>query len=150
MPFTENTKKDYATVMNANMASLFNITPLAVAEMDKRSSGHVVSVTTTIVDAAISGIYSVLATLTKGSLNAATKSLAIEYAKKGIRVNAVTPRIIKTRMNLPEAHEMLGAFHPMSRMGEMRDIANAILLLDLAPFVTREILHVGGGQSAGR
>jgi hypothetical protein len=118
--------------MNANMASLFNITPLAVAEMDKRSSGHVVSVTTTIVDAAISGIYSVLATLTKGSLN------------------AVTPRIIKTRMNLPEAHEMLGAFHPMSRMGEMRDIANAILLLDLAPFVTREILHVGGGQSAGR
>jgi NAD(P)-dependent dehydrogenase (short-subunit alcohol dehydrogenase family) len=148
--FTENTKKDYATVMNVNMASFWYITQLAAAEMDKRSSSHVVIVTTSIVDAAISGIYSVLAALTKGGLNAATKSLAIEYAKKGIRVNAVAPGIIKTRMNPPEAHETLGAFHPMGCMGEMRDIANAILLLDSAPFVTREILLVDRGQSAGR
>jgi NAD(P)-dependent dehydrogenase (short-subunit alcohol dehydrogenase family) len=136
--------------MNVNLAGFSYITQLAIAEMEKHSSGYVISVTTSVVDHAISGIYSVLAALTKGGLNAATKSLAIEYAKKGIRVNAVAPGIIKSPMNPPEYHEMLGAFHPMSHMGEMSDIDNAILFLDSAPFVTGEILHVDGGQSAGR
>jgi NAD(P)-dependent dehydrogenase (short-subunit alcohol dehydrogenase family) len=136
--------------MNVNMAGFYHITQLAIAEMEKHSSGHVVSVTASIGQAAISGIYSVLAALTKGGLNAATKSLAIEYAKKGIRVNAVAPGIIKTPMHAPETHEALGAFHPIGRMGETSDIANAILFLDSAPFITGEILHVDGGQSAGR
>jgi NAD(P)-dependent dehydrogenase (short-subunit alcohol dehydrogenase family) len=136
--------------MNVNMAGFYHITQLAIAEMEKHSSGHVVSVTAGIDHAAISGIYSVLAALTKGGLNAATKSLAIEYAKKGIRVNAVAPGIIKTPMHAPETHEALGAFHPIGRMGETSDIANAILFLDSAPFITGEILHVDGGQSAGR
>ena len=95
-------------------------------------------------------MYSVLAALTKGGLNAATKSLAIEYARKGIRVNAVAPGIIKTPMHAPETHDALGAFHPLGRMGETSDIADAILFLDSAPFITGEILHVDGGQSAGR
>jgi NAD(P)-dependent dehydrogenase (short-subunit alcohol dehydrogenase family) len=149
-PFTEHTAEDYAAVVNVNMAGFYYITQLAIAEMEKHSSGHVVSVTSSTVDAAISGVYSVLAALTKGGLNAATKSLAIEYAKKGIRVNAVAPGIIKTPMHAPETHEMLGRFHPLGRMGEMSDIADAILFLDAAPFVTGEILHVDGGQSAGR
>jgi NAD(P)-dependent dehydrogenase (short-subunit alcohol dehydrogenase family) len=109
-----------------------------------------VSVTASVVDQAISGVYSVLAALTKGGLNAATKSLAIEYAKKGIRVNAVAPGVIATQMHAPETHEMLGTFHPLGRIGEMSDITNAILFLDSAPFITGEILHVDGGQSAGR
>ncbi len=88
--------------------------------------------------------------MTKGGLNAATKSLAIEYAKKGIRVNAVAPGIIKTPMHAPETHEALGAFHPLGFMGETSDIVNAILYLESAPFVTGEIMHVDGGQSAGR
>jgi NAD(P)-dependent dehydrogenase (short-subunit alcohol dehydrogenase family) len=149
-PFTEHTAEDYAAVVNVNMAGFYYITQLAIAEMEKHSSGHVVSVTSSTVDAAISGVYSVLAALKKGGLNAATKSLAIEYAKKGIRVNAVAPGIIKTPMHAPETHEMLGRFHPLGRMGEMSDIADAILFLDAAPFVTGEILHVDGGQSAGR
>jgi NAD(P)-dependent dehydrogenase (short-subunit alcohol dehydrogenase family) len=149
-PFTEHTAEDYAAMMNVNMAGFFHITRLAIAEMEKRSRGHVVSVTASIEHAAISGIYSVLAAMTKGGLNAATKSLAIEYAKKGIRVNAVAPGIIKTSMHAPETHEALGAFHPMGRMGETSDIADAILFLDSAPFITGEILHVDGGQSAGR
>jgi NAD(P)-dependent dehydrogenase (short-subunit alcohol dehydrogenase family) len=149
-PFTEHTAEDYAAVMNVNMAGFYYVTQLAIAEMERHSSGHVVSVTSSTADNAISGGYSVLAALTKGGLNAATKSLAIEYATKGIRVNAVAPGIIKTPMHAPETHEALGAFHPLGRMGETSDIADAILFLDSAPFITGEILHVDGGQSAGR
>ncbi|MDN7181445.1 SDR family oxidoreductase [Caballeronia sp. SEWSISQ10-4 2] len=148
-PFTQHTAEDFAAVMNVNIAGFYHITQLAIAEMERHSSGHVVSVTSSAVDAAISGVYSALAALTKGGLNAATKSLAIEYARKGIRVNAVAPGIIKTPMHAPETHEALGAFHPLGRMGEMSDIADAILFLDSAPFITGEILHVDGGQSAG-
>lgn len=148
-PFTQYTAEDYAAVMNVNMAGFYYITQLAIAEMEKHSSGHVVSVTTSLVDHAIDGVPSVLASLTKGGLNAATKSLAIEYAKKGIRVNAVSPGIIKSPMHPPETHAALGGLHPVGHMGEMSDIANAILFLDSAPFITGEILHVDGGQSAG-
>ncbi|MCY1412233.1 3-beta-hydroxycholanate 3-dehydrogenase (NAD(+)) 1 [compost metagenome] len=100
-------------------------------------------------DHAIDGVPSVLASLTKGGLNAATKSLAIEYAKRGIRVNAVSPGIIKTPMHGAETHEALGNLHPVGHMGEVDDIAQAVVYLDGAKFVTGEILHVDGGQSAG-
>jgi NAD(P)-dependent dehydrogenase (short-subunit alcohol dehydrogenase family) len=149
-PFSEHTVEDYAAVVNVNMAGFFYITQLAIAEMEKHSSGHVVSVTASVADTAYSGVYSVLAALTKGGLNAATKSLAIEYAAKGIRVNAVAPGIIKSPMHAPETHDALGAFNPLGRIGEVSDIADAILFLDSAPFITGEILHVDGGQSAGR
>jgi NAD(P)-dependent dehydrogenase (short-subunit alcohol dehydrogenase family) len=149
-PFTQHTDEDYAAVMNVNMAGFYHITRLAIAEMEKHSQGHVVTVTTSIDQVAISGVYSALAAMTKGGLNAATKSLAIEYAKKGIRVNAVAPGNIKTPMHRPESHQALAAFQPIGRMGEPSDVASAILFLDAAPFITGEILHVDGGQSAGR
>jgi len=148
-PFTEHTDEDYAAVMNVNIAGFYHITQLAIAEMEKRSSGHVVSVTASIDQVAISGVYSVLAALTKGGINAATRSLAIEYARKGVRVNAVAPGNIRTPMHAPEVHEALGAANPVGRLGETSDIAEAILFLDSAPFITGEILHVDGGQSAG-
>lgn len=149
-PFTEHTSEDYAAVMDVNMRGFFYITQLAIAEMERHSSGHVVNVTASIADTAYTGVYSVLTALTKGGLNAATKSLAIEYARKGIRVNAVAPGIVRSPMHAPETHDALGAFNPLGRIGEMGDIADAILFLDAAPFVTGEILHVDGGQSAGR
>jgi NAD(P)-dependent dehydrogenase (short-subunit alcohol dehydrogenase family) len=149
-PFTQHTADDFVAVTNVNLAGFYYVTQLAIAEMEKHSGGHVVSVTASVVDQAISGVHSVLAALTKGGLNAATRSLAIEYAKKGIRVNAVAPGIIKTPMHAPETHEALGAFHPLGSMGETSDIVNAILYLESAPFVTGEIMHVDGGQSAGR
>jgi NAD(P)-dependent dehydrogenase (short-subunit alcohol dehydrogenase family) len=148
-PFTQYTAEDYAAIINVNLNGFFNITQLAIAEMEKNKSGHVVSISTSLVDHAINGVPSVLASLTKGGLNAATRSLAIEYAKAGIRANAVSPGIIKSPMHAPETHEALGALHPMGHMGEMSDIVNAVLYLDSAPFVTGEILHVDGGQSAG-
>jgi NAD(P)-dependent dehydrogenase (short-subunit alcohol dehydrogenase family) len=118
--------------------------------MLKQGSGHIVQITTSLVDHANSKVPSVLASLTKGGLNAATKSLAIEFASRGVRVNAVSPGIIKTPMHKPETHEALAKLHPVGRMGEVRDIVDAVLYLEGAAFVTGEILHVDGGQSAGR
>jgi NAD(P)-dependent dehydrogenase (short-subunit alcohol dehydrogenase family) len=148
-PFTRYTAEDYATFIAVNVSGFFHITQLAIAEMEKHGSGHVVSITTSLADHAIDGVPSVLASLTKGGLNAATKSLAIEYAKKGIRANAVSPGVIKSPMHAKETHEALGALHPVGHMGEMSDVVGAVLYLDAAPFVTGEILPVDGGQSAG-
>jgi NAD(P)-dependent dehydrogenase (short-subunit alcohol dehydrogenase family) len=117
--------------------------------MEKQGSGHIVQITTSLVDHAMAGVPSVLASLTKGGLAAATKSLAIEYAKRGIRVNAVSLGVIKTPMHPVETHAQLSALHPVGRMGEISDIVDAILYLESASFVTGEILHVDGGQSAG-
>jgi NAD(P)-dependent dehydrogenase (short-subunit alcohol dehydrogenase family) len=148
-PFTQYTAEEYAAINNVNLNGFFYITQLAIAEMQKNASGHVVSITTSLVDHANSSVPSALASLTKGGLNAATKSLAIEYAKAGIRVNAVSPGIIKSPMHAVETHAALAAMHPLGRMGEMSDIVDAVLYLDSAQFVTGEILHVDGGQSAG-
>ena len=148
-PFTQYTNDDYAAIKRVNLDGFVHITQAAIAEMEKQRSGHIVTITTTLVDQANSQVPSVLASLTKGGLNAATRSLAIEYAKAGIRVNAVSPGIIKSPMHAPEIHATLASMHPVGRMGEMSDIVGAILYLDAAPFVTGEILHVDGGQSAG-
>jgi NAD(P)-dependent dehydrogenase (short-subunit alcohol dehydrogenase family) len=148
-PFTEYTEADYAAILGVNLAGFFHITQRAVAEMEKQGSGHIVQITTSLVDHAMSSVHAVLASLTKGGLAAATKSLAIEYAKRGIRVNAVSPGIIKSPMNPVETHAALGALHPLGHMGEISDIVDAILYLESASFVTGEILHVDGGQSAG-
>ncbi len=148
-PFTQYTEADYAAILAVNLSGFFNITQLAIAEMEKQGSGHVVQITTSLVDNAIAGVPSVLASLTKGGLNAATKSLAIEYAKRGIRVNAVALGIIKTPMHPIETYVQLAALHPLGRMGEISDVVDAILYLESASFVTGEIVHVDGGQSAG-
>lgn len=148
-PFTDYTPEEYAATVGVNLHGFFYISQLAVAEMVTRGSGHVVNITTSLVDHANSSVPSVLASLTKGGLSAATKSLAIEYASRGVRANAVAPGVIKTPMHAPETHEMLGKLHPVGHMGEIRDIVDAVLYLEGASFVTGEILHVDGGQSAG-
>ena len=148
-PFTEYTKADYAAVLGVNLTGFFHITQLAIAEMEKRNSGHVIQITTSLIEHANSHVPSVLASLTKGGLSAATRSLAIEYAKRGIRVNAVAPGIIKTPMHPVELHAQLAELHPLGRMGEISDIVGAVLYLESAGFVTGETIHVDGGQIAG-
>lgn len=148
-PFTDYSAEDFASIIAVNLGSFFHVSRLAAAEMLKQGSGHIVQITTSLVDHANSNVPSVLASLTKGGLNAATKSLAIEYARKGIRVNAVAPGVIKTPMHAPETYEFLANLHPVGRMGEVKDIVDAVLFLESAAFVTGEILHVDGGQSAG-
>jgi len=148
-PFTQYTAADYAAILGVNLTGFFHVTQLAIAEMEKQGSGHVVHITTSLVDHAMAGVPSVLASLTKGGLAAAAKSLAIEYARSGIRVNAVALGVIKTPMHPVETHVQLATLHPVGRMGEIADIVDAILYLEEAGFVTGEILHVDGGQSAG-
>jgi NAD(P)-dependent dehydrogenase (short-subunit alcohol dehydrogenase family) len=148
-PFTAYSHDDYALYLSTNVTGFFHMTQRALELMSKQGHGHVVSITTSLVDQPMSAVPAALASLTKGALSAATRALAIEYAKAGIRVNAVSPGIIKTPMHPPEAHSALGALHPMGRMGEVSDIVDAIVYLDGAGFVTGEVLHVDGGQAAG-
>jgi len=148
-PFTMYTQDDYALYMSTNVTSFFNMTQRALEFMRKQGRGHVVTITTSLVDQPMSSVPAALASLTKGALSAATKALAIEYAKTGVRVNAVSPGIIKTPMHPPQAHQALAALHPMGRMGEVSDIVEAVLYLDGAAFVTGEVIHVDGGQAAG-
>lgn len=148
-PFTDYTAADFEAKIATNLAGFFHVTQRAAAAMRDQGSGHIVSITTSLTDHAISGVSAALANLTKGGINSATKALAIEYAARGIRVNAVSPGIIKTPMHAPQTHEFLANLHPVQRMGEIRDIVDAVLFLESAPFITGEILHVDGGQSAG-
>ena len=148
-PFTDYSEEDFNAKVATNLAGFFHVTQRAAAEMLKQGSGHIVSITTSLTDQATAKVPTVLANLTKGGINSATKALAIEYAAKGIRVNAVSPGVIKTPMHAAETHEFLAKMHPMQQMGEIRDITDAVLFLESAPFVTGEILHVDGGQSAG-
>jgi NAD(P)-dependent dehydrogenase (short-subunit alcohol dehydrogenase family) len=148
-PFTKYTDEQFASAIATNLAGFFYVTQQAIEAMEKQGRGHIVNITTSLVNHANSNVPSVVASLTKGGLDSATKSLAIEYATRGIRVNAVAPGIIKTPMHEPATHEYLGKLHPVGRMGEIADIVGAVLYLESAGFVTGEILHVDGGQSAG-
>ncbi|MGW2524855.1 SDR family NAD(P)-dependent oxidoreductase [Streptomyces sp. NPDC001617] len=148
-PFTDYTTEDYAAVTGINLTGVFHLTQQAIPHLLAQGGGHIVNITTSLVDNADVNVPSVLASLTKGGLQSATKSLAIEYATRGIRVNAVSPGTIKTPMHPEETHEFLAALHPVGRMGEVSDIVDAVLFLETAPFVTGEILHVDGGMSAG-
>jgi NAD(P)-dependent dehydrogenase (short-subunit alcohol dehydrogenase family) len=149
-PFTDYTEADFAHVLAINLAGFFHVSQRAVRQMLAQGGGHVVNVTTTLVGQPVKGVPSALASLTKGGLDAVTRSLAIEYADKGIRVNAVAPGIIKSPMHPPEAYASLAGLHPLGRMGEVQEVVEAVLYLESAAFVTGETLHVDGGAHAGR
>jgi NAD(P)-dependent dehydrogenase (short-subunit alcohol dehydrogenase family) len=149
-PFTDYTLEDYAAITAVNLTGFFHMTQLAIAQMVEQGSGHVVNISTSLVEHADSSRPSALAALTKGGLVAVSRSLAIEYAARGVRVNAVSLGVIKTPAHDPASYEQLGSLHPLGRVGEVSDVVDAILYLERATFVTGETLHVDGGQAAGR
>ncbi|GFG63298.1 3-oxoacyl-ACP reductase [Mycobacterium kubicae] len=150
-PFTEYTDADYDAVTGVNLRGFFEVSRAAIAAMlTREGGGHLVNISTSLVDQPNSQVPSVLASLTKGGLNAATRALAIEYAGRGIRVNAVALGNIRTPMHDATSHDFLAKMHPLGRLGEIGDVVDAVLYLESASFITGEILHVDGGQSAGQ
>jgi NAD(P)-dependent dehydrogenase (short-subunit alcohol dehydrogenase family) len=149
-PFTDYTPEDFNRVFSTNVVGFFYVTQLAITQMRKQKSGHVVNITTTIADQPIVGVNAALTNLTKGGLQSVTKALAMEYAAEGIRVNAIAPGVIQTPMHAPETHEFLKGLHPIHRLGQIPEIVDALLYLDGASFVTGQILYVDGGAHAGK
>ena len=148
-PFTDYTADDYAAVIGVNLTGFFWLTQRTITVMLERRGGHIVNISTTLADYADSSTPCVLTALTKGGLAAATRSLAIEYASRGIRVNAVALGVIRTPEHAPEAYDALAGRHPLGRVGQVSDVVDGILFLESSPFITGEILHIDGGQVAG-
>jgi NAD(P)-dependent dehydrogenase (short-subunit alcohol dehydrogenase family) len=148
-PFTDYTSDDFAAITEVNLAGFFHLTQRAIGPMLTQGAGHIVNISTSLVDHADSTRPSALASLTKGGLVAVTRSLAIEYAARGVRVNAVSLGVIRTPMHEPASYEGMGTLHPLGRVGEISDVVDGILYLERASFVTGDILHIDGGQSAG-
>ncbi|MGD0749533.1 MAG: SDR family oxidoreductase [Acidimicrobiales bacterium] len=148
-PFADYTAEDYRSIVGVNLTGFFLVTQRAVGEMLKRGSGHIVNITTTLVDFAMSDEPSVLVSLTKGGIAAATRSLAIEFASRGIRVNAVSPGVIQTPMHDPASYAAAATRHPLGRVGHVSDIVDGILFLESSPFITGETIHIDGGRIAG-
>ncbi|RDJ22038.1 SDR family NAD(P)-dependent oxidoreductase [Bosea caraganae] len=148
-PVTQYSTGEFTKVVGVNLGGFFHATCLAAEVMQDQGSGHIVSITSSLVDQPMTAVPAVLTSLTKGGIVAATRALSIELASKGIRVNAVSPGIIATPMHTQESHGMLASLHPLGRMGRIEEVVEAVLYLERATFVTGEILHVDGGQSAG-
>ncbi len=149
-PFTEYTEDDYNLVMNTNVASFFFMTQQVIPQMKKQNSGHVVNISAVLADQPSGSVPAVLAVLSKSTMPAVSKALALEYAANGIRVNTVSPGNVNTPMHANDDHDALRKFHPIARLAEISDIVEAVLYLQSASFVTGENLRVDGGVHAGR
>jgi NAD(P)-dependent dehydrogenase (short-subunit alcohol dehydrogenase family) len=147
--FTDYTIDDFTLLTGVNLAGFFHITQRVIPQMVAQGRGHIVNISTSLVDEADSTRPAALTSLTKGGLVAAARSLAIEYASRGVRVNAVSLGVIRTPVHDPASYEGMAALHPLGRLGEVADVVDGILYLERATFVTGEILHIDGGQTAG-
>jgi NAD(P)-dependent dehydrogenase (short-subunit alcohol dehydrogenase family) len=148
--FTDYTEEDYNLVMNTNVASFFYMTQQVIPQMKKQNSGHVVSISGASVDQPSGAATELLAVLSKSTMPAASKALALEYAPNNIRFNTVSPAVVNTPMHAKGNHAELAKLHPLARMGEVSDVVDAVLYLQSATFVTGENIRVDGGVHAGR
>ena len=149
-PFTEYTTEDFNALVSTTLAGFLYITQLSVTQMVKQKSGSIINISTALVNQPVVGATAALQIMVKGGLNAVGGALAMEYAKDGIRVNTVAAGVINTPMHKPETHEALRAMHPIARLGEVKEVVDAVLFLTDATFTTGEILHVDGGAHAGK
>jgi len=149
-PFTDNSIDDFQRLVATNITGFFHVTQPALRQMRSQGRGHVVTITTSQASQPIRGVPAALSLLTKGGLNSITRALAIEYANEGVRLNAIAPGIVDTPMHQATAHGFLQTLHPVERLASVDEIADAVLYLEKASFVTGEVVHVDGGAHAGR
>jgi NAD(P)-dependent dehydrogenase (short-subunit alcohol dehydrogenase family) len=149
-PFIDFTMDDFNALVSINLLGFLFIGQLTVKQMLKQKSGNVVTITASLADQPVAGVNASVSMMTKGGLNTLTRSLAIEYAKDGIRFNAVAPGVVETPMHKDVSQDFLATRQPMRNVTEVKDIAGAILYLAGADQVTGEVIHVDGGSHAGR
>ncbi len=149
-PFTQYTQADYDRLLATNLGGFFHMTKHALEAMLPKQRGHIVNIGTSLATVPVVSVPSALPILIKGGLEAATRSLAIEYAEAGIRVNTIAAGIIDTPMHPRENHGFLAGLSPAKRLGTTQEIADALLYLDSAQFVSGEVVHVDGGAHAGK
>lgn len=149
-PFTEFSLEDFNALVSVNLLGFLYMTQLAVKQMLKQKSGCVVNITGSLADHPIAGVNASVSMITKGGLNTVTRQLAIEYAKEGIRFNAVAPGVVDTPLHKDGPKDVLMSLQPMGRIASVKDIVDAVLYLAEAGQVTGEVLHVDGGAHAGR
>jgi NAD(P)-dependent dehydrogenase (short-subunit alcohol dehydrogenase family) len=149
-PFTDFTTEDVTALVSTNLLGFIYITQLSVKQMLRQKSGNVVTITASLADNPIAGVNASVSMITKGGLNTVTRSLAIEYAKEGIRFNAVAPGVVETPLHKDDPKDDLKALQPMGKIAEVSDIVDAVLYLAQAGQVTGEVLHVDGGAHVGR
>jgi NAD(P)-dependent dehydrogenase (short-subunit alcohol dehydrogenase family) len=149
-PFTDYTAGDYATLVATNLAGFFHMTQHALRAMTAGQAGHIVNIGTSLAAQPVAGVPSALPILIKGGIEAATRSIAIEYAAQGIRMNTIAAGIIDTPMHAKEDPGFLQGLSPAHRIGTPSEIADAVLYLEAATFVSGEVLHVDGGAHAGK
>lgn len=149
-PFTDFTTEDFNALVSTNLLGFLYITQLTVKQMLKQKSGNVVNITAELADQPVASIKASVSMMTKGGLNTVTRSLAIEYAKEGIRFNAVAPGVVDSPLHGNDPQDFLKTFQPMGKIVEVKDVVDAVLYLARAGQVTGEVLHVDGGAHAGR
>ena len=149
-PFTEYTTEEFNSLVSITLAGFLYVTQLSVKKMLQQKSGSIVNISTTLVDQPVAGVSAAVQIMIKGGLHSVTRALAIEYAKDGIRVNTVAAGVINTPMHKPETHSSLKGLSPVGRIGEIKEIVDAVLYLTDATYTTGEILHVDGGAHAGK
>ena len=150
-PFTDYTAEDFKSLASTNLEGFIYISQLAIKQMvAQKSGGSIVSITTTLAEHPIAGVNASVSMITKGGIEAITRSLAMEYAKDGIRVNAVAPGVVDTPMHKNDPKDLLKSLSPLGRVVDVQDIADAVLYLTEARLVTGEVLHVDGGAHVGK
>jgi NAD(P)-dependent dehydrogenase (short-subunit alcohol dehydrogenase family) len=148
--FTDYTTEDLNALVSTTLAGFLHVSQLAVQQMLRQKSGSIINVSSTMVDHAIAGASSAVQIMVKGGLDAVTRSLALEYAKDGIRVNTLALGVIATPMHPADTHDSLKWLNPFGRLGETKEVVDAVLFLTDATFTTGETLHVDGGAHAGK
>jgi NAD(P)-dependent dehydrogenase (short-subunit alcohol dehydrogenase family) len=149
-PFTDFTTEDFNALVSTNLLGFLYIAQLTVKQMLNQESGSVVSITAALADQPIAGINGSVSMITKGGLNTVIRCLAIEYAREGIRFNAVAPGVVDTPMHKDDPKDFLKTLQPMGEIASVKDVVDAVLYLAQAGQVTGEVLHVDGGSHAGR